>query len=230
MKKDNLKDEKRGNFYWIDKRPYISVTQILKAIDKPALRYWFGKEVYYAMVRNPSLGEQEALSAPYKTSDKARMRGSTIHSIVEAYKSSGAVIDTIPDEIRGYANAFYKWIDDNKVEILENEKTVVSKTHRFAGTLDLLVGKERDEVWIIDIKTGKDIYPEGFLQLSAYKHALEEDAGAKVDRMGILLLQDSGKYKFAEGEDYFDVFIATKKVWEFLNRDVLEKVGYFDSE
>ena len=225
MKNKNIKDEKRGNFYWIDKEPYVSVTQVLKAIDKPALRYWFGKEVYYAMVKDPTMAEQEALSAPYKTSGKAKIRGSTIHSIVEAYKSSGAVVDTVPEELRGYAQAFYKWVKDNQVKIDENERTVVSKTHKYAGTLDLLISRV-DDRWIVDVKTGKDIYQEAFLQLSAYKHALEEDSGLKIERMGVLLLQENGKYKFAEGEDYFDVFMATKKLWEFLNRDICEKVGY----
>jgi hypothetical protein len=223
--KNNIKDEKRGNFYWVDEKPFVSVTQVLKAIDKPALRYWFGKEVYYAMVKDPTLGEKEALSAPYKSSDKARMRGSTVHSIVEAYKQSGAVIDNVPEELKGYAKAFYKWIADNEVNVDENEKTVVSKSYGYAGTLDMLMSKGGDK-WIIDVKTGKDIYPESFLQLSAYKHALEEDAGLKIERMGVLLLQENGKYKFAEAEDFFGVFLATKKVWEFLNKDICDSVGY----
>jgi len=223
MKK--LIDKKRGNFYWINKAPFASVTQILKAIDKPALRYWFGKEVYYAMVKNPTLGEKEALSAPYKTSGKARERGKTIHSVVEAYKSSKTVIETIPEEFKGYVKAFYGWIEGEKIKIEEREKTVVSKKHNYAGTLDLLVLKDKSR-WIIDVKTGKDIYPEAFLQLSAYKHALEEDTEIKVDRIGVLLLQENGKHKFAEGEDNFEVFLAIKKLWEFLNKDICKKVGY----
>jgi hypothetical protein len=59
---DMRESSRRGGFYWhTDGRPYISVTTVLSVIDKPALRYWFGKEVYRAMVVNPTLGEKEAL-------------------------------------------------------------------------------------------------------------------------------------------------------------------------
>ena len=225
MKNNITTEDRRGGYYWVEGKPYISVTNILKAIDKPAIRYWFGKEVYLAMVKDPTLSEKEALSAPYQTSDKAKARGTTIHSIVEAYKKSGIQITPELEQFKGYAEAFHKWVKDNNMEITEHERTVISKTHGYAGTLDLLVKKNR-ETWICDVKTGKDIYQEAFLQLSAYKHALEEDSKIKVDRMGVILLQDTGKYKFAEGEDYFEAFIATKTLWEFLNKEDLEKINY----
>ena len=223
------KNERRAGFYWFDDVPYISVTTALKCIDKPALRYWFGREVYYAMAKDPTLDEKTALSAPYKKKVKAGARGSTVHSIVEAWKKEGTRIDKLPEEYQGYAQAFYNWVDDNKVELKEHEKTVISKTHRYAGTLDLIV-KKNGSTWIIDVKTGKDIYLEAYLQLSAYKHALEEDYGTKIQRMGVLLLKDDGNYKFEESSDNFDVFIAVKKLWEFLNKDICEKVEYKGGE
>lgn len=225
MKNNISTEDRRGSFYWIDNKPYVSVTKVLTAISKPALQYWFGKEVYLAMVQDPTLSEKEALSAPYKTSDKAKARGTTIHSIVEAYKKSGIQITPELEQFKGYAEAFHKWVKDNGVEIVENERTVISKTHGYAGTLDLLV-KKNGETWICDVKTGKDIYQEAYLQLSAYKHALEEDSKIKVDRTGVILLQENGNYKFAEGEDYFEVFMATKKLWEFINKEDLEKIKY----
>ena len=48
MTNGNNKNLRRGGFYWIDNKPYVSVTKVLEVLDKPALRYWFGKEVYYA--------------------------------------------------------------------------------------------------------------------------------------------------------------------------------------
>ena len=75
----NQKEFKRGGFYWIEDKPFVSVTNILKIIDKPALRRWVGKEVYLAMVKDPTISEAEALSAPYKKSEKASLRGKAIH-------------------------------------------------------------------------------------------------------------------------------------------------------
>jgi len=225
--KEDQKDQRRGGFYWLGKEPYASVTHILKVIDKPALRYWFGKQVYLAMVKDPTLDEGQALSSPYQKSEKAKGRGKTIHSIVEAYKKSGIVIKDIPKQFRPYAQAFYKWVKDNNVNILQQEKTVVSKKHRYAGTLDLIAKiNSEDNLWLIDIKTGKDIYPEVYLQLSAYKEAFKEQ-GNKVDRIAVLLLKDNGDYKFEVGQSIINVFLAAKKLWEWFNRDICKEVGYF---
>jgi hypothetical protein len=214
----DLKSERRGGFYWKDGTPYVSVTNILKVLDKPALRYWFGREVYRAMIVNPTLGEQEALAAPYDVSDVAKARGTTIHSIVESYKTTGEQI-TPPDEFKGYAEAFYSWVKDYKMTILEHEKTCFNEDIKVAGTLDLLC-KNNGDTWVIDVKTGKDIYDEAFLQVSAYMQM----SGA--NRGGVLLLQENGKYKFAECPNYYEYFLNCKKIWEFVNRELCEKVGY----
>lgn len=220
------RNQRRGGFYWVDGKPYVSVTKVLEVLDKPALRRWFGKEVYLAMVKDPSLNEAEALSAPYKISESAKSRGTTIHSIVESYKATGNEIDSIPFEFKGYAQAFYNWVKDNNIRVIEHEKTVYSDTYRFAGTCDLIVeNQQTGSIWLCDIKTGKDIYQEAFLQVSAYKAALIEK-GETIDRVGIILLQESGEYKFAEGTNYFEEFLAAKKLWEFVNREDCKKIGY----
>lgn len=216
--KDDQREQRRGGFYWKDGKPYVSVTNVLKVLDKPALRYWFGREVYRAMVIDPTLEEAVALSAPYKVSDEAKSRGTTIHSIVEAYKASGAQI-TPPEQFKGYAEAFYSWVKDYKMTIVEHEKTLFDEVNKVAGTMDLLT-KNNGDTWVIDVKTGKDIYDEAFLQVSAYMKM----SGA--NRGGVLLLQEDGKYKFAECPDYFNYFLATKTIWEFVNREVCKKVGY----
>lgn len=219
------RENRRGGFYFDkDGTPYVSVTTVLQIIDKPALRYWFGKEVYLAMVKDPSLNEQTALSAPYTKSDSAKTRGTTIHSIVEAYKHTKEYIETIPPEFAGYAKAFYAWVQDNDIEILEHEKTVISKKYGYAGTLDLLVkNKQSGKTFIIDVKTGKDIYPEAYLQLSAYRQALVED-GHTVDEIAVLLLGEEGAYKFGQGKYDLDAFLACKKLWEWKNEELIEKM------
>ena len=224
MNKIDKTDDRRGGFYWLDEKPYVSVTTVLKVLDKPAIRYWFGKEVYLAMVVNPTLTEGEALSAPYKTSGKAQERGKTVHSIVEAYKTTGAKLDGIPETFAGYAKAFYSWAADNNIKVLESEKTVVSQEHRFAGTLDLLVHTGQKRL-LVDVKTGKDIYPEAALQLSAYRQALLE-AGELVDAMGVVLLREDGTYKFEEQTLVFEVFLSVKHIWEWMNAEMCGKVGY----
>lgn len=227
----NKKDMRRGGFYWGTKNgnkfPYVSVTTALSVIDKPQLRYWFGKQVYLAMVQDPTLQEKEALASPYKTTASAATRGTTVHSIVEAYKHTKEHIETIPEAFRGYAQAFYDWVKDNDIEILEHEKTVFSEKHEYAGTLDILVkNNQSGKTFIIDVKTGKDIYPEAFLQLSAYKQALKEQ-GIEVDEIAVVLLKEDGKYKFGQGVDCLEVFLSAKKLWEWKNPDLMEIVNIY---
>ena len=215
MSRTDQRHEKRGGYYWRQGVPHIATTNILQIVAKPQLVYWFGKEVYLAMVLDPSLSQKDALAAPRATSGKAKARGTLVHSVMEAYKTTGKTIDTVPELYKGYVDAFYSYVGDNKLDIIEREKTVYNKEHGYAGTLDMLTkinnGKDK---WILDFKTGKDIYDEVTLQLSAYKHAL----GGKY-RMGVVLLKEDGKYKFQEVEDEFEAFLACKKVWIWKNKE-----------
>ncbi len=231
QKTDLRETNRRGGFYWDSKdNPFISVTTILDVLDKPALRWWFGREVYNAMVVDPTLTQKEALGAPYASSKKAMSRGTTVHSIVENYKHTKQYMKTISGEFRDYANAFYTWYEDNDVEILDNEKTVISKKYKYAGTLDLVIKyKKNGRLLIADVKTGKDIYEEVFLQLSAYKQAYEEMGGEEVG-IGVVLLSTgkdgaaTGKYKFEEGEPCFKEFLAARELWIWKNQDKIASI------
>ena len=216
---------RRGGFYWVDNNPYASVTNIISILDKPALRYWFGKTVYRAFAADPALSEKEALAAPWQLSNTSKERGSTVHSIVESWKQTKKHISTIPDQFKGYAEAFYKFVKTNHVEIQEHEKTVVSKVYNFAGTLDIL-GKlnTNKKLMIIDVKTGKGIYQETELQLSAYRQALKEE-GIDAD-ISALLLREDGTYQFAEYKtDRLDQFLACYSLWRWQNEEKLKQMS-----
>lgn len=216
----NFKDQRRAGCYFIENKPYLTVTTALSVIDKPMLRYWFGKQVYLAMSKNPNMDEKEAMAAPYQMSDKAKQRGLTVHSIVEVV-TKGGNLDNIGDVYKGYYKAYKSFLDDTRCEMVQAEVTVIDEKEKYAGTLDLLA-KIGEKDLIIDIKTGKDIYPEAYLQLSAYKHALQKDV-----ELAVLLLNDNGTYKFAYGEDNYEVFLAAKKLYEFLHGEDLAKIGYY---
>ena len=222
----NVKN-KRGGFYWVDGTPYASVTDIISILDKGSqLMYWFGKQVFYATIKNPEISEVKALRAPYDTLDKDADRGSTVHSIVESWKKTKEYIETIPAPYRGYADAFYAWIKDNKVEILENEKTVVSKKNKFAGTVDI-IGKVNGKLYVIDVKTNNSgaIYETYHLQVSAYIEALREN-GVAVEGGYVLVLSPEGKYTYGQVKECFDVFLKLRDVWVWKNQEKCNKVGY----
>jgi len=231
MDSKNLKDQRRGGFYWKGEKPYVSVTTVIGIIDKPMLRRWYGEQVYNAMLANPNLRKEDALAAPSDISSQAKNRGSTVHSMVEAYKQGNKIEEVdIPEQYKGYATAFYKWADQHPLSILEQEKSIFSEEYKYAGTLDMLVKiNGSKEITLLDIKTGKYIYQEAYLQTAAYQNALREQ-GITADNIGVLLLQSDGSFKFEVMGDFtrkFEGFLACKKIWEALNEEMLKKIGYF---
>jgi len=191
------------------------------------LMYWFGKEIYYALAKDPSLSEQAALQAPYVTRDKAAERGSVVHSLIEAWKKSKVVVKNVNPVYRGYVQAFYDWIEYRKPEILVTEKTVLSKKYRYCGTLDMIAminGKK----YIVDFKTNKDarLFPEVQLQLSAYHQALKETTGEEADNLMAVSLGATGEYKEKVFEDNLITFLAAQHLWVWKNQAKCKRVGY----
>jgi hypothetical protein len=223
MKNINIKD-RRGGFYFPEGKPHLGVTTPLKSINKPAIQYWFGQQVYREMVVDPTISEREALSAPYAASERAKNRGSTIHSIMEAWKQTGVEIDPKLERFKPYVHAFRDWIEDQEIELISQEKKVFSEKYGIGGKYDIYC-KKNGKYWLVDGKSGKDIYPEAWLQLSAYKEIFIEN-GMPVDEIAVLLLQKNGKYRFEKGVSDFQTYLAVKKLWEWQNQDLCQKVGY----
>lgn len=226
---DKRTSNRRDGFYWYEGSPYASVTTILKVLDKPALRYWFGREVYRAVVVDPTLDEQNALSAPFKTSGKAKSRGTTVHSLVEHYKQTGKIKTDVPAEYSGYMKAFHDWATEYNAQLLESEKSVVNEKEKYGGTLDLMVYMPSTKKRVVvDVKTthkteGAVIYPEYELQVSAYRNA----DGVQADDGAVLMLKPDGKYMWQYTQDCYDIFLSCKKIWVWQNAEKLEKYGYF---
>jgi hypothetical protein len=221
----DLKDTRRGGFYFDGPIPYLSVTNILSIIDKPALRYWFGREVYRAMLKDPTLDEKTALAAPYAVSDVAKNRGRTVDDITQMLEESA-----VAPEYQLYADAYRQFLKDSPTKLIEQQHSIFDKENKVAGTLDKyweIGGK----LHVTDVKTGKDIYDEVRLQLSAYAHMLRLE-GKTVDSISVLLLEvgddkkPTGKYKFQTLEEDFPAFLAAKTLYEWTNKEKLLKLGY----
>jgi hypothetical protein len=213
---------RRGGIYFEGNKQYVSVTHVLsEVLRKKPLEYWFGQQVYYAMLKDPSLDERTALAAPYKISESAADRGTTIHSLAESYKTSGKIIDTVPQQFKGYATALYKWIDDFKPVFIENEKRVFNDQHGYAGSLDAIIELNGKRL-VLDLKTNKDgnVYTEAHLQVSAYINCLPD-----IDGGIIVALGEDGNYSHQTCKDGFTAFIHALELYKFLNQDKLKKLG-----
>jgi len=217
MKTNKKIPKRRNGYYYLDNgdpngREYVSVTTVLQVIAKPALMYWAAKTAAKAALKDPSISEEEASKSIYGAKKKAGIRGSDVHKFVETYKKGGKV--TIRKELKPYADAFVSFLGQTDPKIKENEKEIYSDKYKYAGTLDIIMEDKQGKVWIVDIKTTSGVYPESGLQLVAYKQACEE-MGYKIDKTGVLLLKNDGTYSFHETNEKLDIFLATKKLWEW---------------
>lgn len=137
--------------------------------------------------------------------------------------------------VEEYTNviSFGEWADITKPEVLAIEQTAFNEEHQYAGTIDYILRID-GQVWIVDLKTSKSIWPPAKLQVSSYSH-LEIDLKSrqiteeewKNRKLAILQIgytkNKFKKYKFTEIEDKFDVFLSTKAIWANENANVSPK-------
>jgi hypothetical protein len=208
------------------------VTTFLGVIAKPALTRWAAKMAAEYAVRErqewQGLSTVEAVErikdAPYRSSGSKRDLGSRVHETIDAH-SVGRPLPPWPDDVATYMGGFQQFLADRDPKIEASEFTVYSRTHRYAGTGDMLawIG---GELWLLDVKTGKWAYPEAALQLSAYAHGefigvdSQEQPMLGVDRAGVLLLWP-GEYRMLPllcdvyDEDLFEGFLAARDLWHW---------------
>jgi hypothetical protein len=215
-----------------DVAQFPSVTTILSAINKPALVGWAAKEerlacseaaadLYAELTGQPQLPRsmyQLALEqrlgktkAHVKALAKAAEIGTQVHGMIEwtLRQALGLHVGPEPALVEAAQWGFMAWQDFAKEVALAPqfiEQTVFSRTHVYAGTLDLVatlraqallarLSRQGDvepalAAWLegretvtacIDFKTGKAIYGEAHLQSVAYQRALAEMGHGRVD-------------------------------------------------
>jgi hypothetical protein len=129
--------------------------------------------------------------------------------------------------------SFYDFWSTYKPTLLLSEEFMFSDTHKYSGTLDLLL-ELNGKKWIIDIKTSTAIHTSHFLQMSAYVKAYEERYLQNIDNVGILWLKSPKKgadktgkriqgagWELKEGDksidDYFQMFLHTYETYKMMH-------------
>lgn len=229
----------------------LSVTSAMKSLAKPFLVGWAAKMAAECAVEDHAIiaamlekGDKTAAlnhikQARYRDAGGKGDRGTIVHSAIEAYVEGKKIdLDHVQSELEEKAvperlwKATYKMIDgvaeflfDTEPEILWSESTVYSREHGYAGTADLIakvkIGRSKLPA-VIDVKTGKSIYNEVAMQLTAYGRAdfVGLDDGTEVPllksgepvRHGICIRPTaSGRYErgnFDLTDEVFDKFLA----------------------
>jgi hypothetical protein len=163
---------------------------------------------------------------------EAGQRGSRVHHMCELLVLGNEIKmnDTFIDGEGEYkeptadewwaAMSFSDWWKQNKPVLRATEQVVESEEHNYSGTLDLEVEMD-GQIWIVDIKTSKSIYPSHRIQLASYKEAYNKNAKMGIIQVGYPL--NKRGWKFTEVEDCFDLFLAAKRIWYEENKDVTPK-------
>jgi len=177
--------DKKG--YYVDPETGLklkSVTTLLsQGCPKPGLIYWAGNTVAQTAIDNlpyltkATLKKETRLEA-YEWLRRAHTRkknergdiGTTVHKIIEAF-----ILDTtlpeIHPEITGYIDQFLLCVKEFDIEFTASEMTVFNYAAGYAGTLDWMANIPGYGHVMGDTKTGKGVYAEAGMQMSAYRNA-----------------------------------------------------------
>ena len=174
------------------------VTTILGVMNKPALVKWAN-----------NLGLQGIDSSAYV--DETAKIGTLAHEMVQEYLG-GPEWDRSaynPGQIDLAENAvlsFFEWERRNvsSFETVFIEKQFVSETNRYGGTVDWY-GELDEQMWLVDFKTCKALFPEHTYQTAAY-WALLLEHGYRVDGVRILRIGRS------EDEGFDDKIIGREEI------------------
>jgi len=217
---------------------HLSVTSAIKSLSKPFLIGWAAKmsaecavedhEIIGAMLakKQKKAALDYVKQARFRDSEGKADRGTIVHAAMEAYVA-GKSVDTdavqfaleekmVPE---GLWKATFKMIDgvmeflfDYEPEVIWSEATVYSRKYEYAGTADMICRvRIGDSILpaILDVKTGKSIYNEAAMQLTAYARAdfvglddgtekpLLPKKGEKIKHGIVIRPTASGKYEKA---------------------------------
>jgi len=234
-----------ARFYPIEGHRYPSVTTILDIIHKPALGPWYAKEerrvfcdAMLEVLTRPKVPDNneildaviaavDGLKAGDKAKTKAANIGTSAHAMIEwltrtMLGEDPGVEPEIPEASQWAVESWKDWAKQVDLVPIYAERTVYSKIHGYAGTLDLYA-KVKGELTVVDYKTGKAIYPEAFLQNVAYRHAGRErgmeSAQGIILRLPKILSDPAFEAQPVPGWDGdIDDFLAVKRAWEWKRR------------
>ncbi len=214
-----------SRIYEIDGVEYPSVTSLIGTLSKgDQLLTWASKQALDYVANNMGGGMPlEKIFENAKTNhlivlDEAASIGSEIHALIEKnIKGQWFDYRTIQrPEVKKAFFGYLDWKKAHRVRFVTTEKTVVSKIHGFAGTLDTVLEFE-GHLYVTDWKSSNSIYDTFGLQLSAYREALRE-MGLKTDGQIIVRLDKAtGKSETKEftqsHEKNLDAFLKLVDFW-----------------
>jgi len=226
-----------GRYYTIDGEKYPSVTTILDVLNKPQLVNWaarltrdYIKDELFAFRRADSLKDlniddllTKSASEHNRVKTAAADRGTDIHRRIASYV--GNKYQYIAHDEDPVVTAFRAWQDSAQFVPIASEKLVYSLEHGYAGTTDLIGVVRNGRLALLDIKTGRGVYPEYKLQLAAYAVAYGEMTerfpevclNLHISSEETPTITEANTVTAAELFPLFQTFLAAKRLFEWLS-------------
>lgn len=131
--------------------------------------------------------------------DEAAQLGTDVHGLADELVNGRLDTTMIPAATRDHVKHYAEWWAASGWTVRTSEAFLVNDTMKYGGTLDLLCRDRDGRTVLADIKTGKGVYSEAVLQLTAYGLAelIQTPEGVlypmpKVDRYAILHVTATG--------------------------------------
>jgi len=164
-----------GKAYTLDGQLYPRVTGILACTAKPALVPAAVKVVtehIKAIWDAEGVIDWMDVKREYRRQwDRKASTGTIVHEAVSsAIAREEFDWELLSDEQAQMVEQFWAWERAFAPQYLASEFAVFSDTFRYAGTADMAVQIE-GRTLLVDVKTGKDLWPDVALQLAAYANA-----------------------------------------------------------
>lgn len=185
--------------YAVDGKGVPGVTTFTGQLNKPALVYWAW-----------GLGMKKINLRGY-VDEKAAIGTLAHYMILCYYKKLEPVTDEFSkieiDKAENAVLSFYEWektfnpvldCKPSELKTLRVEQPEVSFISKFGGTPDYIGVTPKGKKFMIDYKTGKDIYVEAYYQVVGGYTLLEEEHNGAVDGVIILNIGRSEDEQFAE--------------------------------
>jgi GTP cyclohydrolase II len=220
-------------YYW-NKKPIVSATNVTKLLT-PAnvIGLWSAKmcaEKFKHLVEaGKSYDEIQLIDfydrikkAPNDVLTSAGSVGSIIHDFIENYIHTGKVPEMHNEQIIKSFGKFKEWFDSQEdIEIVSTEFRVLSRIHKFCGTVDALFKNKKTGKYIVyDWKTSSGIRSSYYCQIYLYKLAICEMYGYEIEEGVIVNATKEGKLNvksFKIDAESDEVALACLKMHNFLN-------------
>ena len=188
---------------------------------------------FYKWLANTGWDESEAIKVA--AGDKGSKVHAAVVDLIDGKKirmdsqypnSETGILEELKLEEYEAIMSFRDWFNEAEPKVIDRE-FVVWGNDIYAGTVDLLC-EINEEIWLIDNKTSKSIWPDFELQVSAYKHALNPSYNLKQPvKLGILQLGyglNRKGFKLTEIQDKYELFKGAYSFWKNENENVKPKI------